>query len=156
MTASFGAAGPLEVAARPRVGHPGPVVDLSAPPARRVPLRFTVYRTVAIGEGLAFPALLVAAVLQPWFADAPAIAVLGSVHGMLFCLYLPMVLLVRRPLGWNRLTTVLALVSSLLPGGTWWVERHWGRRERLRRLAPASGRPPFGAAREHLSRYRGD
>lgn len=87
--------------------------------------RIAAYRTVAVAEGIAFPALLLAALVQPFISDAGAVAVLGSVHGTLFCLYLPLALLVRQPLRWNRPTTVLALLASLLPGGTWWVERHW-------------------------------
>lgn len=87
--------------------------------------RVDSFRAVAVAEGVAFPLLLVAAVLRPVLPDALAVAVLGSVHGLLFCCYLPLVLVVRRPLGWNRCTTLLALGASLLPGGTWWVERHW-------------------------------
>ncbi|MHB8341341.1 MAG: DUF3817 domain-containing protein [Mycobacteriales bacterium] len=84
------------------------------------------FRAVAVAEGVAFPVLLVAAVLRPVLPQgALAVAVFGSAHGALFCCYLPLVLLARRPLGWNRRTTLLALGASLLPGGTWWVERHW-------------------------------
>lgn len=119
----------------------------------RAPVR--AYRLVAVGEGIAFPALLVAALLRSVLPDSLAVAVLGSVHGALFCLYLPLVLLVRRPLDWNRRTTLLALVAALLPGGTWWVERQWAR-QRGHRSTAVPDETPAGRTGGKVSAWRGD
>ncbi len=84
-----------------------------------------LFRCLAVVEGIVFPLLLLAAAVNTVVALPALIAVLGALHGALFCGYLVLVLVVRRPLQWNKTTTVLALVAALLPGGTWWVERNW-------------------------------
>lgn len=84
-----------------------------------------IFRAFAIAEGIVFPILLLAAAVNTVVALPVLIAVLGSVHGALFCGYLVLVVVLRRRFGWTITTTALALVAALLPGGTWWVERNW-------------------------------
>lgn len=84
-----------------------------------------IFRVLAVVEGIVFPILLIAAAVNTVVGLRVLITVLGALHGALFCGYLVLVLVVRRRLGWNKTTTVLALVAALLPGGTWWVEHNW-------------------------------
>ncbi len=80
------------------------------------------FRLVAYAEGVSFLVLLLVAMPLKYWAGLPlAVRVVGSLHGLLFVLY---VVLVVAALGARRFdlrTAALALLASLLPFAPFFV-----------------------------------
>jgi len=81
-------------------------------------------RIIGIAEGISF--LLLLGVCMPLkyilMIPGPTFFV-GLAHGVLFVVYCFGVLFVARELKWSILTTLLALVASVLPFGTFVADR---------------------------------
>lgn len=76
-------------------------------------------RIVAFLEGLSFLLLMFIAVPLKYFGDYPhATKDIGMAHGVLFILYILMVIPVQNELKWSKPTTFLVLLASVLPFGT--------------------------------------
>lgn len=54
----------------------------------------------------------------------------GSAHGLLFVLYVVAVPLAKRAMNWNWLWVIIAWAASLIPFGTFILDRHLIRREK--------------------------
>jgi integral membrane protein len=82
------------------------------------------FRWIAIAEGLSYLVLLfVAMPLKYLFAMPLAVRVTGGIHGLLFvlfCLALVWVAVARR---WPVTRSILAFASSLVPFGTFVLDR---------------------------------
>lgn len=80
------------------------------------------FRTVAYWEGISYLVLLLVAMPLKYGFDLPlAVRLVGALHGALFVGYLLLLALAARQLG-TRLV-VQAAVVSLIPGGTFWLDR---------------------------------
>ena len=87
------------------------------------------FRIVAFWEGVSFLLLLfVAMPLKYGFGVGEAVSVVGMAHGVLFIGYCATLALAAPRLGTRR--SVLAFVLSLVPGGTFWLEKRLRRDER--------------------------
>ncbi len=76
-------------------------------------------RIVGFLEGISFLVLLLIAMPLKYIWKMPeAVQGVGMAHGILFILYLLGVLQVKVELGWGMKKTLLALVASILPAGT--------------------------------------
>jgi len=83
-----------------------------------------VFRTIAIAEGISFLTLLLIAMPLKYFANMPeAVKITGWIHGALFMLYIPFVFLVKRALRWSWLNVFVALAASVLPFGTFVLDK---------------------------------
>jgi integral membrane protein len=79
------------------------------------------FRIVAFWEGISFLVLLLVAMpLKYGLGIAIAVRIVGMLHGLLFIAYLITLALAGKTLGTRRV--VQALVMSVLPGGTFWLE----------------------------------
>ena len=81
-------------------------------------------RLVAILEGVSFLVLLLVAMPLKYLAGQPqAIRPVGMAHGVLFVLYV--LLLVQQTIArsWPLRTVVLGFVASLVPLGTFWADK---------------------------------
>ena len=82
------------------------------------------FRKIAIAEGISFLVLLLVAMPLKYFADLPmAVTVVGWAHGVLFVAFLALAYEVKTALGKNFLFLVKAFIASILPLGTFWLER---------------------------------
>ena len=82
-----------------------------------------VLRVVSALEATSWLALIVATIAK-YAADQEAgVTVLGPVHGMLFLVFVALVLVGRAPLGWGPAPTLRALVLAVVPGGGFVLER---------------------------------
>lgn len=80
------------------------------------------FRIVAFWEGISYLLLLfIAMPLKYGFGVDMAVRVVGTAHGVLFLAYCVTLALAARRLG-ARLS-LLAFVLSLVPAGTFWLER---------------------------------
>jgi len=98
-----------------------------------------LFRWAAYGEAFGWALLLYGLGAQHfpgWFAHSWALAIGGSIHGMIFIAYLLLVLAGYSSLGWSRLKTFVAILVSITPGGTLVFEQ-WAARQRTVWLAAA-------------------
>jgi integral membrane protein len=92
--------------------------------------KIRTFRIIAIAEGVSFLALLLIAMPLKYFANLPeAVKITGWIHGVLFVLYIPAVFLVRSVMRWSIFQLLMALVASVLPGGTFVVDNKLIRKE---------------------------
>lgn len=80
-------------------------------------------RLVAFLEGLSLVLLLFVAMPLKYLADMPLmVRVVGMAHGILFIAYVGYVLFARSDFKWSNKKTLLALVLSVVPFGTFWAD----------------------------------
>lgn len=81
-------------------------------------------RVIAFVEGVSFLVLLGVAMPLKYFADLPeAVKIFGWIHGLLFVLYLISVAEVTFRRRWSFAQIVGAIVASLIPFGTFALDR---------------------------------
>ena len=84
-----------------------------------------------IAEGISFLVLLLVAMPMKYYLGLPfAVKVVGWMHGVLFILYIAAVFLSIRIMRWNAISVLVALAASLLPLGTFFLDKGWRNRER--------------------------
>ncbi len=92
--------------------------------------RIKLLRFVGITEGISFLILLLIAMPLKYFFGWPfAVEVVGWAHGILFVAYIAAVLLAIRAMKWSWFSIGVALAASLVPIGTFMLDRSWKRRE---------------------------
>jgi integral membrane protein len=92
--------------------------------------RIKLLRFVGITEGISFLILLLIAMPLKYFLGWPfAVKVVGWAHGILFVAYIFAVLLAVRAMKWSWISVGVALAASLIPIGTFVLDRSWKRRE---------------------------
>lgn len=83
-----------------------------------------IFRKVALAEGISFLVLLLIAMpLKYYFGMPMAVKVVGWAHGVLFMAYILLVFTVIKTMKWNWFDTGVALAVSLIPIGTFWLDR---------------------------------
>lgn len=82
------------------------------------------FRVVAFVEGLSYLLLLLVAMPLKYAFELPlAVRVVGSVHGLLFLLFIPALFRVAMQRRWPLRRSLLAFAASLVPGGTFVLDR---------------------------------
>ena len=89
-------------------------------------------RLIGITEGISFLILLFIAMPLKYFADIPeAVKYTGWVHGVLFILYVLALAHVRLNLPWSWKQLSVAFIASLLPFGTFILDKQWRQEEKV-------------------------
>lgn len=87
-------------------------------------------RVIGILEGISYLVLLCIAMPMKYYLDMPLVVkYVGWCHGVLFILYIPAVFLARRAMQWSFFPLMVALAASLVPLGTFVLDRSLKRRE---------------------------
>ncbi len=96
------------------------------------------FRLTGIVEGISFLLLLFIAMPLKYFADLPeAVKYTGWVHGLLFIAYLLALVQVKIVQQWSLKKTIIALIASLIPFGTFITDVEWRKEEKqVLSLAP--------------------
>ena len=82
------------------------------------------FRLVAFLEGLSFLVLLFVAMPLKYLAGLPqAVRVVGMAHGVLFVAFVLLLLQVAVERGWSLRRVAAAFGASLVPFGTFWLDR---------------------------------
>lgn len=90
--------------------------------------KVTAFRFVALAEGISFLFLLFVAMPLKYFGGLPeAVRYTGWLHGVLFMLYIPLLLVAASPLRWDFLMVLRGFIASLIPGGTFLLDRQIAR-----------------------------
>jgi integral membrane protein len=91
-------------------------------------LRFL--RITGITEGISFLVLLLIAMPVKYYLGMPMmVKVVGWLHGGLFILYIFAVIAARKLMGWNLWSLAVALAASLIPIGTFLLDKSIRKRE---------------------------
>lgn len=83
-----------------------------------------IFQVMAYAEGALLPSILVVAIIQ-WLTGHGhlAVAIVGATHGTVFTIYVLLVPIVARLLGWSARTTSIAFSVAFIPFATWTFER---------------------------------
>lgn len=81
------------------------------------------FRAIAFLEGLSFLLLLGVAMPLKYIYEKPEmVKIVGMAHGILFMLYIVLAIVIKEKLSWNTKQTMLSLVGSVLPFGTFYAD----------------------------------
>jgi len=84
----------------------------------------SLFRKVAVAEGISYIALIFVAMPLKYFADMPlAVKYTGWVHGLLFMCYVVMVIMCFLEYKWKFGKTILVFFASLLPFAPFYVDK---------------------------------
>ena len=85
-----------------------------------------LFRVIAFFEGISYILLLFIAVPIKYGFDAPTyVKLLGMPHGILFMIYIIFSFIVNIKLKWNTKELFIILIASLIPLGTFYVDRKY-------------------------------
>jgi len=86
--------------------------------------RITQLRIVGIAEGISFLVLLLIAMPLKYYFGLPImVKIVGWLHGVLFIAYMGAVLMAIKPMRWNWFSILVALAASLIPVGTFVLDK---------------------------------
>lgn len=84
------------------------------------------FKIIAILEGISFLAILFVTMPLKYLFETPyPNQVVGMAHGFLFLAYIVLAFLIKAELKWNFKTLLIVLVCSVIPFGTFWMERKY-------------------------------
>ena len=84
------------------------------------------FRVVSFLEGTSYLLLLFVAVpIKYWMNDPQYVKLLGMPHGLLFVGYIVLAFLLRSELNWSIKTFGAVLLASILPFGTFYVDKKY-------------------------------
>ena len=82
-----------------------------------------VFRIISYLEGISYILLLFIAVPIKYYANDPTLVkLLGMPHGLLFVAYVILSLVNSKKHNWNFIKTLVVLISSIIPFGTFYVD----------------------------------
>ncbi len=85
-----------------------------------------IFKTVAFCEGVSLLLLLFFAMPLKYFWDFPqAVSVIGMAHGILFLVYVVLAFVLYSELKWSLKTLALVMVASLIPFGTFYMDKKY-------------------------------
>ena len=85
-----------------------------------------LFRVVSFLEGTSYLLLLFVSVpIKYWMNDPQYVKLLGMPHGLLFVGYIVLAFLLRSELNWSIKTFGAVLLASILPFGTFYVDKKY-------------------------------
>jgi integral membrane protein len=88
------------------------------------------FRMTALAEGVSFLTLLCIAMPMKYFMGVPeAVRVVGLIHGILFLLYVGLLAMLHVKQRWPVMFSLYALVASVIPFGTFVLDKHLREKE---------------------------
>ncbi len=92
--------------------------------------RISNLRIIGFIEGVSFLVLLLIAMPLKYYLDLPMVVkITGWIHGVLFILYIVAVLMAIKAMAWNWFYVLVALGASLIPIGTFVLDKSLRKRE---------------------------
>jgi integral membrane protein len=91
---------------------------------------FSWFRKIAFAEGVSFLVLLFIAMPLKYLANLPmAVTIVGGLHGILFVAFIVVAREVKREYNKNWGWLGKALLASIIPFGTFWMDKEWKKEE---------------------------
>ena len=89
-----------------------------------------VFRMTALAEGISFLTLLFIAMPMKYFMGMPEVVrVVGSIHGVLFVLYVGLLAMLHFRQRWSFIFSLYALLASVIPFGTFMLDKQLREKE---------------------------
>lgn len=85
----------------------------------------TTFRITAFLEGLSYLFLMAASVYKRTSGDETFVKLLGMPHGLLFVGYITLAIMLKSHYKWNTKDFAIVLAASLLPFGTFYIEKKY-------------------------------
>ncbi len=86
----------------------------------------SLFKVTSIVEGISYILLLFVGVpIKYLFGNEFLVKSLGMPHGLFFLAYILLALLIRSKMGWNAKSTFIVLIASLIPFGTFYINRKY-------------------------------
>ncbi len=90
---------------------------------------------IALAEGISFITLLFMAMPMKYFMGMPEVVrVVGSIHGLLFILYVGQLARVHFAQRWSFSFSLYALLASVIPCGTFMLDKQLRKKEVLTKV----------------------
>ncbi len=84
------------------------------------------FRVIAFLEGVSYILLLGFATPVKYLLEDPQyVKLLGMPHGLLFIAYVIFAVMLRKELGWNNKSFSFILLASIVPFGTFYIDRKY-------------------------------
>ncbi len=84
------------------------------------------FKIISFLEGVSYLLLLFGGVPYKYIAgNAVYVKMLGMPHGMLFMAYIVLALIIRKTMKWDIKTTLIVLLASVLPFGTFYIAKKY-------------------------------
>lgn len=97
---------------------------------KKTPASVKRLKFIALLEGISFLVLLFIAMPLKYFAEEPWLnRQVGMAHGVLFVLYVILVIEVKIALDWSMKKMLIALGASIVPFGTFYINEKWMQRK---------------------------
>lgn len=91
-----------------------------------MPSLLSIFRVTALLEGLSYILLLCIATPIKYTMDDPQyVQMLGMPHGILFLAYIVLAFMVSSQLKWTTKILLIVLAASIIPFGTFYIERKY-------------------------------
>ncbi len=88
------------------------------------------FRMIALAEGTSFVILLFIAMPLKYLMGLPlAVRIVGSIHGILFLLYVARLVKLRAAYQWDNRFSLQAFIASILPFGTFVFDKYLREKE---------------------------
>ena len=85
-----------------------------------------LFRFIAFLEGLSYLLLLfIATPVKYIIGDPTYVKLLGMPHGLLFVAYIVFAIFMSVNIKWNLKTTFIVLLASILPFGTFYIDKRY-------------------------------
>jgi integral membrane protein len=87
-----------------------------------------LFKIVSYLEGISYLLLLFVGVPLKYLSDVPDpswVKALGMPHGILFMAYIILAIVVRQIKNWDTKTTIIVLLASVVPFGTFYVDKKY-------------------------------
>ena len=85
---------------------------------------------IALAEGISFLTLLFVAMPMKYFMGMPEVVrVVGSIHGVLFLLYVGLLATLHMRQRWPVMFSLYALIAAVIPFGTFVLDKHLREKE---------------------------
>lgn len=89
-----------------------------------------IFRMIGLAEGSSFITLLFIAMPMKYFMGMPEVVrVVGSIHGVLFVLYVGLLAMLHFRQRWSFIFSLYALVASVIPFGTFMLDKQLREKE---------------------------
>ncbi|MEN8880863.1 MAG: DUF3817 domain-containing protein [Polaribacter sp.] len=84
------------------------------------------FRVVSFLEGISYLLLLFVAVPIKYFnGDDSYVKLLGMPHGLFFMLYIVLAIVIQKQMKWNAKTLGIVMLASIIPFGTFYIDKRY-------------------------------
>ena len=85
-----------------------------------------IFRIISLLEGVSYLLLLfIGTPMKHFQGDASYVKMLGMPHGILFMLYIILAAMLKKEMNWNNKTLGIVLLASILPFGTFYIDKKY-------------------------------